>query len=176
MYYAAVACRVLLALVFAASAVSKARSRSAFSAFEAALRAMRLVPSGHLRRTARLVVAAEAALPVLLAVPATVTAGLLLATALLAGFTASIAVTLRRGAVVPCPCFGAAAAPLGIRHLVRNTLLAAAALTALAAAHRPPPDGGAQAAALLLAVGAGALAATAAATLDDLAALFAPSR
>ncbi|WP_030275331.1 MauE/DoxX family redox-associated membrane protein [Streptomyces sp. NRRL B-24484] len=176
MYYAAVACRVLLALVFAASAVSKVRGRAAFTAFEDALRGMRLVPAGRVRRTALLVAAAETALPPLLALPATATAGLLLAVGLLAGLTASVAVTLRRGAVVGCPCFGATAVPLGRRHLVRNLLLTAAALTALAAAHRPAPDGGAQAAALLLAGGAGALAALVTATLDDLAALFAPSR
>jgi len=179
MYYAAVACRVLLALVFAASAVSKLRGPGAFTAFETALRGMRLVPSGHARTTARLVVAAEAALPVLLAVPVTAAAGLLLAVGLLAAFSVSIAVTLRRGTIVGCPCFGAASAPLGARHLLRNALLTAAALTALTsltAAHRSMPAGGTAAAGLFLAVGAGALAATVVITLDDLAALFASPR
>ena len=51
--------------------------------------------------------------------------------ALLAAFTATLALVVRSGRVVTCACFGGASTePVSIRHLARNGLLLALALVA----------------------------------------------
>lgn len=82
-------------------------------------------------------VAVECAVVVLLAVPATVTVGLLTGLGLLGVFTVAIGAALRRGSTEPCRCFGASASPLGTRHLVRNAILLLAAASGLAAGAMP---------------------------------------
>jgi hypothetical protein len=69
------------------------------------------------------VVGVEVAVAVLLAVPATARAGLVLAVVLLSAFTVAIAAALRRGETASCNCFGRSTTPMGVRHLVRNALL-----------------------------------------------------
>ena len=52
------------------------------------------------------------------------------ASAMLAAFTAYIAVQIARGSAAPCPCFGATGSdrPAGVRTLVRNLVLLALAI------------------------------------------------
>ncbi|MFI9152413.1 MauE/DoxX family redox-associated membrane protein [Streptomyces sp. NPDC053367] len=169
MVYAVLACRALVALVFLASAVGKLRGRAAFAAFVAETRQWRLVPKRALVPAAGTVVVAEAAVPVLVAVPSATRAGVLLAGALLALFTAAIVVTRARGTAARCACFGRIATPLGRRHVLRNALL----LAAVAVAMTPLPEA-AGAPTALVAVGAGALGALLITTLDEIAGLFSP--
>lgn len=114
--------------------------------------------------------AAEAAVVVLLAVPATRTAGFVAAAALLAVLTAGIAVVLARGTTAPCRCFGASATPLSARHLVRNGVLVVVAVLGLAAPAGPPGIGPA-----LVATLAGAVAGLLVTVADDVVELFAPT-
>jgi hypothetical protein len=125
-------CQCVLVLVFAVSTVSKIRNRTSFRAFRAATAA--LLPrdvAAAAPPAATAVVAIEAASVVALVVPGTIRIGLLLSIGLLAAFTGAIAAALHRGTTVACRCFGAAATPLGVRHLVRNGVLIAIAGVAL---------------------------------------------
>ncbi|MEV5443083.1 MauE/DoxX family redox-associated membrane protein [Streptomyces sp. NPDC052644] len=167
--YVVVACRALLALVFLVSAAGKLRGRRAFGGFVAEVRAWRLVPAWSVTVVAGGVAVAEAAVPVLLVVPAAVPFGLLVAGSLVAVFTLGIVITRRRGLSARCSCFGRAAAPLGRRHVVRNVFL----LGAVGAALAPVTDRG-TAPAVLVAIGAGALGALVVTTLDEITDLFAP--
>ncbi|MET8911333.1 MauE/DoxX family redox-associated membrane protein [Micromonospora sp. NPDC004551] len=164
--------RLLLALVFLTAVIGKLRTRAGFAGFVTSV-----VQFGVPRRwagpVARLAVAAEAAVVLLLALPGTVPAGLLLAAGLLGVLTAAIARALRRGARPACRCFGAGDAPIGARHVARNLALVAAALLGLLAGTvggpAPGPGG------LLLAAGLALPLAALVVRLDDLVALFAPS-
>jgi methylamine utilization protein MauE len=117
-------CQCVLILVFAVSATSKIRDRTSLRAFRVATTT--LLPRGAVRAAAPVaaaVIVTEIACVVTLALPGTVRIGLLLSIGLLAAFTLAIGTALRRGTAVPCRCFGASAAPLGVRHLVRNGIL-----------------------------------------------------
>ncbi|WUS05410.1 hypothetical protein OG322_40400 [Streptomyces sp. NBC_01260] len=91
--------------------------------------------------------------------------------ALLTVFTAGIALLLRRGVRAPCQCFGESAVPIGLRHVVRNVLLAVLAGVGLSTAFAagPPQVGGAVVATL-----AGLLLGGLTVSLDDLVELFQP--
>ncbi|WP_406329345.1 MauE/DoxX family redox-associated membrane protein [Streptomyces sp. NBC_00203] len=169
MVYTAVVCRVFVGVVFAASASGKLRGRKAFGEFAAGLGAMRVMPGGWVRPAAAAVAGTEAAVAVLLAVPAVTAAGMGLAVLLLAVFTGAIALVLRRGTQASCPCFGAAATPFGVRHLARNGVLVAVAVTGLATTG----PGSVAAGGVLLAVLTGAVAASLVVRLDDVIDLFA---
>ncbi|MFF0519442.1 MauE/DoxX family redox-associated membrane protein [Actinomadura nitritigenes] len=169
------AVRVLLALVFVASAAGKLRGRGAYARFTAAT--ARLVPRPvaaiATRWIAAAVVGAEAAVVVLLLLPVTAAAGFALAAVLLAAFTAAIVRALARGDRAPCACFGDADTPLGPRQVVRNLSLATAALAGLGAtlsggSHLPGATGA------LFAVAAGCLAALLVLAADDIIELFRP--
>ncbi|MER6809268.1 MauE/DoxX family redox-associated membrane protein [Spirillospora sp. NPDC000708] len=169
------AVRVLLALVFVASAAGKLRGRGAYARFTAAT--ARLVPrpvaATGTRWIAAAVVGAEAAVVVLLVLPATAAAGFALAAVLLAAFTAAIVRALARGDRAPCACFGDADTPLGPRQVVRNLSLATAALAGLGAtlsggSHLPGATGA------LFAVAAGCFAALLVLAADDIIELFRP--
>ncbi|MGK5739799.1 MauE/DoxX family redox-associated membrane protein [Micromonospora sp. URMC 103] len=166
------AARLLLALVFLAAVIGKLRTRAGFTAFAGAVGQFG-VPSRWAAPVARLAVATEAAVVVLLALPATVPAGLLLAAGLLGVLTAAIVGALRRGARPACRCFGAADAPVGPRHVARNLALTVVALLGLLgwAVSGPPPGP----AAALLAAGLAVPLAAVVVRLDDLVALFAPA-
>ncbi|GAA1556420.1 methylamine utilization protein MauE [Actinomadura kijaniata] len=158
----------LIGLVFAVSAFTKLRDRAGFTRSVPDL--VPALPARLLGPLAHTVIALEAAVPVLLAVPATRILGFGVALVLLAAFTVAIAGALRRGRRAPCRCFGASAAPLGPRHLVRNgVLLAAASAGALA------PGGAAPAAGLAVAAAAGLVAGLLIVSFDDLVDLFAGS-
>ncbi|MFG1805965.1 MauE/DoxX family redox-associated membrane protein [Streptomyces sp. NPDC049040] len=171
MEYAAVGCRSLLALLFLASAGGKLRGPAAYAAFVAATRRMapRWAPG---RALAAAVLGAEAATAVLLAVPATVTAGFCLALALLAAFTVAVVAAVRRDERAPCACFGSARQQLGYGHAARNALLAACAGLGLATAGNGVPG---DPAGVLTAVAVGAVAAAVTAAAEELTDLFRPT-
>ncbi|MCG7525421.1 hypothetical protein MHW47_13320 [Streptomyces sp. OfavH-34-F] len=166
MAYLVVACQVLTALTFLVAAVGKLRSRAGYAAFVAELGSWPLVPAGARSAVARTVSTAEAAVPLLIAVPATRRAGAAVAVLLLAAFLTAMVLLRRRGATARCACFGRRPATLAARHLVRTAVLLGAAATALPGqgAGAPAGPGGA-----LIAAGFGAIGALVAVTLDDIA-------
>ncbi|MGY0233975.1 MauE/DoxX family redox-associated membrane protein [Longispora urticae] len=171
MEYVAVAARVFVGLVLLVSVAGKVRSRAEFRRFAATIPAFGLVRGGWVRGAAAATVTVEAAVPVLLAVPATVVVGQTLAVTLFAVLTLAVwrAVRARTGAV--CRCFGAADTPLGTRHVVRNLLLVVVAGVGLGAAalgDGPTPLGG-----VLVAAGAGLVGALFVVRYEDLVDLFA---
>lgn len=136
--YTALASRLLIGTVFAASAFSKLRSRQAFRAFAAWLDGLPL-PAGPGRRAAGpLIAAIEVVIVVMVALPWTARAGLLLSCAVLAIFTAGTFWAVRAGGHAPCRCFGTSGAPLGVRHGLRDALLCAAAAAGAAGARAAP--------------------------------------
>jgi hypothetical protein len=169
MEYLALFCRALLVGVFVLSVAGKVGRRGSFAAFRDTLRGLRLVPAGALGPVAAAVVATEALVPPLLALPATATAGFVLSGAALAGFTAVVVRSVVRRDRTPCRCFGASTVPLGLPHLARNVaLLAAAAVGALGANTLPHHAGG-----VATALTAAAVLVLLITRLDDLVELFA---
>jgi Methylamine utilisation protein MauE len=167
MEYLRAACAALIAVVFAASSVSKLRD---FHGFARSVPVLVPMPARWVPPVSVAVVVAEGSIAALVVVPATATAGFVLASGLLLAFTAAIAASLRRGQPAPCRCFGAADTPVGPRHLARNTALACfAVLGALAPEHLPPVAGAA------VAVAAGVVVAVLVIAMDDIAVVFARS-
>lgn len=166
--------RVLLGLVFLCSLVGKVRGATAYREFRTAMVALLPATRRYARVCAPLVVSAEAAAVLLLAIPATVTAGFGLTLVLLGAFTMALVGVLRRGAEVTCHCFGGGAR-VAPRHVVRNAALLAVALagvviapgTAQPLSAGPSPE-------LLVAWGTGALAALPVVALDDVVEAVAP--
>lgn len=166
--------RVLLALVFVASATGKLRGAIAFRSFETATRGMG-VPARLVRPAAVAVLAAEVLTIPLLALPPGGLVGFVLAAALLLAFSVGIALAVRRGTRQSCNCFGSSKTPMGVRHLVRNGLLLAVVTVGAAAAvtGATPPQ---HPAAIAIAAVAAAVGAALVIRYDDLAALFVPER
>ena len=166
MAYAALACRGLVGLVFAVSAFTKIRNATAYREFASWLAGLP-VPLAGRPALAPILAGTEAAIVVLVAVPVTAVAGLLLAAFTLAFLTAGTAVAVSRGTEASCQCFGPSQAPLATRHVLRNGFLFVVAVTgALGAgtvAGRP--------AGIALSLAAAVAAATFVVFLDDLAAL-----
>ena len=174
MDYVAIGCGVLLAVIFAVSAVGKARSAATFTAFADSLGDMRLVGRRWRRPVAGAVIAAEAGLVGLLAVPGGAPFAFAAAVALLVLFATAIAVTVRRGVRAPCLCFGARTArPLDRVHVVRNLVLAGVGGLGLVAV-TVPSTGGVQPAGAALAAAAAAVVAAVVLRLDDVVDLFRP--
>ncbi|MEU6064886.1 MauE/DoxX family redox-associated membrane protein [Streptomyces sp. NPDC047082] len=133
MPYAESAVRVLIATVFLAAAVGKVRSRRSFAAFTASLGRLDVLPGAVTRATAVAVVVAEWLVCSLVLMPWTRLAGvgLALAAALLVVFSITITCVVARGTRAVCRCFGSGSRdPLGVRHIVRNVLLAGVAACA----------------------------------------------
>ncbi|MFI7635951.1 MauE/DoxX family redox-associated membrane protein [Nonomuraea sp. NPDC049400] len=168
MDYLAIACRCLIGLIFAISALSKIRGRQAYQEF--ARTTTTLLPR-HGRKLALPALAAEFAVPVLLALPATTLAGFGLAATLLTAFAVAIAAALRRGVRTSCRCFGASTTPLGTQHVIRNAALIAVSATGAALGPGDPAHPGGIAVAAVAAV----VLATLVTRLDDLIDLFAPT-
>jgi hypothetical protein len=172
MAYVEVFSRSLIAVVFLLSAWSKRPVGNRFEEFAGSLAAMRVLGARSVRPVAGLVVAAEAAVPVLLlALP---WPGFVVAGGLLLGFCVAIVVVLRRGTAAECRCFGGAR-PARFRwhHVVRNAALiavAGAGVVAVAAGPALPWP--------VVAVMAppGLIVAVLVAHIDDLVDLFAPVR
>lgn len=131
MVYAALICRTLVGLVFAVSAFSKLRNGTAYREFASWLASVP-VPLARKRAVPPVLAGAEAAIVVLVAVPATAVAGLVLAVLTLAALTAGTAVAVRRGARVTCQCFGPSRTELASHHVLRNGFLLVLAVVGLA--------------------------------------------
>jgi hypothetical protein len=134
--YVGVLCAVLTWVVLSVSAVSKVRSRSAFTAFASSLPSFG-VPVRLARPLAAGVAAAETSTAAALAVSPCAgsrcaVVALLAATALFAVFTSAVLVALRRRVRATCNCFGSGGTSIGPAHVVRNILLITAAATAAA--------------------------------------------
>lgn len=113
--------RVLVAMVFALAATTKARD---LDAFHRTLRDFRVAGDRAARRLAPVVVALEALVVVLTVVsPGTAVAGSLLAIALLAVFTVVLAGARVRGSTVGCNCFGSSPQPVSWYDVARNVVL-----------------------------------------------------
>jgi len=129
------AVRLVLSAVFLVSAVAKvvAPRRTAAAARDLGM------PAALSPAVAVALPAAELTVAVLLVLTPTVTVGAVLATALMAAFTALVAGNLIRGRRPACACFGAlsAEAPIGPSTLVRNAALLAGSLAVLVAAMLP---------------------------------------
>jgi len=128
-------CRILIGLVFGISLLSKVRSRTSYTAFVAAVPG--LVPRLPGRLVAPMLVVAEAAIVILVALPPTAEAGFAVAAALLLAFSTAIWFAVRRRAAVTCQCFGSSSTPVGPAQLVRNVVLLLAAGAGLLAAFDP---------------------------------------
>jgi hypothetical protein len=133
MAYAALICRTVVGLVFAVSAFSKLRNGTAYREFASWLASVP-VPLARNRALPPVLAGAEAAIVVLVAVPATAVAGLMLAVLTLAALTAGTAVAIRRGARVTCQCFGPSRTELASHHVLRNGFLLVLALAGVAVA------------------------------------------
>lgn len=167
MDYLRVGCASTIGLVFLAAAVSKLRD---YREFNKSLAVLAPVRPYLLRPLGVVVLASEAAVPMLLLVPSATQYGLWASCGLVCVFSAAIAAALRHGKHVPCRCFGASSTPLGAGHLVRNTIiLITAVMGALApSAHSPAPR-------VAVAIAAGLAAAILIVAFDDIAYLFARS-
>ncbi|POX48558.1 MauE/DoxX family redox-associated membrane protein [Streptomyces sp. Ru72] len=165
-------CHILVAVVFAASAVGKARP-AGFRAFLTTLADMGLGTPGLRRPLAYATITAEGVAAGLLLLPGTRAGviGLLLASLVLAVLTIGVVRTVRRGGPpVTCACFGRTGRPLGVLHLVRNSGLLLAAVGALVVTGSGP--GRAAGGELVVSVAAGAVLAVVVIGLDDIADLF----
>jgi hypothetical protein len=140
LHYAAIAVRALIVAVFVASLWSKVRSRDEFRAFADSISPLPMVRPRRSRLVAHVVVVAEGLIIGLTAIPASAGFGMAVAAGLLGTFAMAIAVTVRRGVVAVCRCFGPGGGQLRRQHVVRNALLAVvAAAGAAAALARPTP-------------------------------------
>lgn len=171
MLYLMIACRVLLAAVFAIAFVGKVRGRAALDEFVSSIVVLEVLPRRVSVAAAHALLAAEAAAVLLLALPWTVPLGFVAAVGTLAVMTGGILAALRRGRQAPCRCFGSSVTPLGRVHVVRNLVLATLGGVGLiawitAGASTPHPAGVVLA---LVAAGVGALLVV---RLDDLMELF----
>lgn len=170
MAYVEVFSRSLIGVVFLLSAWSKRPLGGRFEEFVGSLAGMRVVGRRSVRPVAAVVVAGEAAAPVLLLVlplPGFVVAGLLLL-----GFCAAIVTVLRRGTPAACRCFGGAKpAQFRWHHVARNAVLIAVAGAGAAAVTADPslpwPV-------VAVAGAAGLVVAVLVTRIDDLIDLFAP--
>jgi hypothetical protein len=120
MQYVAIACRCLLGFLFLWSPVVKARSGRAYRQYVASARELAGTTQGVAWVLASAAVGAELLTVVLLAVPGLVIAGYAVALALLAGYSGTLALALRRGVRVPCRCLGSRAGPIRPALLGRN--------------------------------------------------------
>jgi hypothetical protein len=143
MFYLEVAGRVLLAVVFGVACAGKVSSPAAFAGFARSLSDLGwLTGRRRIAAVAALIPASEAAVTVLLAVPATVAWGFATATVLLGTLTAGAGIAIRRGRRVECRCFGASAQPMGAPAMIRNAILIAVAVAGLGACLAAPGGAG----------------------------------
>ncbi|UWE09719.1 MauE/DoxX family redox-associated membrane protein [Actinacidiphila bryophytorum] len=135
MQYVDIASRLLLLTVFLLALAGKISSRSAWQEFVESIRAMAVIDRAKAPAAAVATAVAEAAVVVLAAVPVRLagSAAFVVAAGLLGCLTVAVTAVVRRGAPVPCRCFGASETPLGVPHVVRNLILVATALLGLAA-------------------------------------------
>lgn len=177
MAYLEYVARVVLALVFLASTVSKLRGRHGFAGFVQAVRDIRLVPGRLVPAVARAVVGLEGLTTILLTSPGFGAAGEALAALMLTAFTTVVVVLLRRGVRARCACFGGSGTTFGPRHVMRNGCLLVLAVGSLLSSsgwwpQTTPPSAPGIAVAVLLA----GLIAVLVIKMDDLAAILTRTR
>lgn len=121
-------------MVFTLALAGKISSRGAWSAFVESVRAMAVIDRAKAPMAAVATAAAEAGVIVLAVIPVrwAGSAAFVLAAGLLGCLTVAVTKVVRRGAPVPCRCFGASETPLGVPHVVRNVILVVTALLGLA--------------------------------------------
>jgi hypothetical protein len=167
-----IAVRLLVATVFLAAVVGKFLDGNDFGRFAATMfgRLARPVTAGTL--------AGEAVVVLLLLAPGVgrwgVAAGFGVALLLLAAFSATLGAALRRQVPVSCGCFGVSAGPPAVRHVLRNGVLAVVAAAGVVGSLAVRP-----AALPTESIAAGALGvalAIAVVALDEIQALFVPSK
>jgi hypothetical protein len=112
-----------VAITFAASAAAKVAGGTAYRDFRHWLSASAGVPASLAAVLAAVTVVVEAATAAAMLVAPAVLAGFVMATLLLAVFTAALLSMIRRRVRAPCRCFGAGRHPPGAPHVVRNVLL-----------------------------------------------------
>lgn len=173
MPYLVIGARAMLFVIFVASFTGKARSRAAFTAFADSLAGFGLRGTGLQARTAGIVIAAEGAAAVLIALPFTAIWGLAAGGLIITVFTAKAAMARRQGLRPVCNCFGFSKSALGARHIMRNGLIIAVAMAGLLAelASGRTHLGVAP---VVLATGIAVIAGTGIVVWDDLAALLGP--
>lgn len=180
MVYVVLLCRCLVGVIFTVSAFTKLRSRRAFRAFASWINELPMpfvLPGRGRMALAVSMAATEVIIVAAVALPWTPVAGLLLAAVTLGVFTAGTFALHRAQAGVACQCFGAAASPLGRRHVARNAVLCAvAAAGAALAAQRSGGLGSPHPAGIALSLWGGVTAALAVIFLDDLTAFFTQAR
>jgi hypothetical protein len=137
--YVALAARVIIGVLFLGAAASKVRSAAAREAFRTAVSA--LVPRAPAGALSVGVIAAEVVIVVLVALPVTAVAGLLLAVAVLTAFSFSVWAALRRGVRTSCRCFGWSETPLSRTPIVRNAVLVVVAVAGVFGALSAPVGG-----------------------------------
>jgi hypothetical protein len=166
MGYVSIALRALLCAVFAIAVVSKLRNSEARS--EVAQAVIELLPfsRGLSRVAARMTVASELVIVVLLATPRTGWIGLALAAGVLTLFTGTLAIGIVRGRRVRCQCFGLDGSTVGVGHLARNAVLIVLACVGLLTWRSPVAHLGG---AVALTVGIGLVAGWVVTRWDDLA-------
>lgn len=169
MLYVSLACRIVLVAVMTLAAVAKLRSPGVFAA---SLKAFDVVPAPLRRPLAVLVPAAELLIALLLALPATVTAGFLAAALFCCGLTAVPILVVARGKTVTCACFGAGEVPMGGWHIARNAVLLAMAGLGSFVALSLGADVPAQIPGIALAVASAGVLTMLIVFVDDIAALF----
>lgn len=169
MPYVVLACRCLIGMVFAVSAISKLRSGPAYRAFTSWLGALPLRRAADARPLAAAFAATEVAIVAMLALPWTWRAGLVSAAAVLAAFAAGAVVVAHAGVRAPCQCFGPSEVPLGRRHVLRNAALSAAAAAGAVSGGQPAS----RSAGMAISLGVAAAATLFVVYLDDLAAVLA---
>ncbi|MGW1109388.1 MauE/DoxX family redox-associated membrane protein [Streptomyces sp. NPDC002540] len=119
-------CRLTLTCVLAVAGLAKLRDRRRFAT---ALGDLTYLPAAARPALAVLVPAAELIAAALLALPRTLTAGLAVAAAMCAAFSAVAVTTMRSGSSAGCPCFGSrTTVPMGPWHVARNAALTVLAL------------------------------------------------
>ena len=125
--------RWFVGLTFAWSSLAKLRS---FASFEAAVSDFGLLPARRVRPVASAVVTAEVAIAVaMLTRRLVLSAGFVVAIALLVGLTTAIVTVLRRKARVACNCFGASDRVLTRYDVARNAVMAVVCAVGLACSH-----------------------------------------
>ena len=175
MQYLAIGLRCLIGAVFLASFCGKVAGRARMESFHASVRDLRVLPAALHLPVSFAVVAGEFVVCGTLAVPdrRVNAVGLALGAGLLVAFAAAVGVALRRGNRTSCGCFGPSTTPLGVRHIVRNAVLAVAAI---AGAATLTGSGPVQSSGAVVAVLTGLLIGGLVAVLDDILDLFQPVR
>ncbi|MEU8407786.1 MauE/DoxX family redox-associated membrane protein [Micromonospora sp. NPDC048842] len=174
--YLLVTCQAAMVFTFVAAAGSKVLRAGALAAFRDALPRMIFLPKRFSWSVAWLVVVAEMATAVIVAVPGLAMVGFLLAMGLMLIFTLSIASMVRRGSVEPCRCFGVSTRPPGWIDVIRNLALIAVAGAGLAGTAGSANVADIGVGGLALATGVGAVIALLLMNLGEIADLMSPAR